>query len=68
MIAPLRETNTATRKPRRLSEAHQYLAATLISEPEEERAQSVPHWKAWTLVGWMVFAVAYYAGTMLKLW
>lgn len=68
MIAPLREWNTVARRPRRLGGAHQFLAATLLESSAEDRGPAVARWKAWALVGWMIFAVAFYAGSMLRWW
>ncbi|MBN1587898.1 MAG: hypothetical protein JW888_00120 [Pirellulales bacterium] len=69
MIAPLRLPETPTRERHgRLREAREYLATTVLGGHREERGPAVAAWKAWTLVGWMVVATAFYAASMLGWW
>jgi hypothetical protein len=67
MIAPLREPNTVAPQ-RRLGEARHYVATTLLDRRAEDCGPAVAPWKAWTLVGWMVFVSVCYAGAMLGWW
>ncbi|HLA85239.1 MAG TPA: hypothetical protein VJL29_10625 [Thermoguttaceae bacterium] len=68
MIAPWREPETAAPPPRRLHEAREYLAKTLLEQPAEDRGPAVTPWKAWAVVGWMTLVVGIYAGCMMGWW
>ena len=69
MIAPWRESSTtACKQDTRLREAHEYLATSMFAEPVETRGPALAPWKAWALVGWMVFVTALWAASMLNWW
>jgi len=67
MIAPLRETETATLETRqRLHRARQLIASTLLRPDPypEESARPVAPWRAWLFAAWVVVVTAVYLAYM----
>jgi len=66
MIAPLRQTAPPPAR-RRLREAHQFVAETLLAKRRQEvpAAPPVPAWGAWTFATWVVVVTIVYFCAML---
>ena len=67
MIAPLRPPDTTTRRvSRRLYQARDFVAATLLRQPPSESGPPIAPWKAWTFVAWLALVTVAFAVSMWK--
>jgi hypothetical protein len=66
MIAPLRPPETtAGRVSRRLHQARDFVASTLLRKPSADVGPPIAAWKAWIFVAWLVIVTATFAVSML---
>ncbi|MCX7428273.1 MAG: hypothetical protein NTW96_21920 [Planctomycetia bacterium] len=66
MIAPLRPPDTTTRRvSRRLYQARDFVAATLLRPPPES-GPPIAAWKAWAFVAWLAVVTVAFAVSMWK--